>query len=667
MSPANDTAPTARKRVIIIGAGLGGLAAAWRLSTRSDVDIIVYEASWVPGGKAASGRKHPEPSFGEPHLIEEHGLHMLFGTYHETWRMLADCYRELNRPVHYAFRRIEEAFTPQRRIAFDLPARRNQPREHWGFVPEQHPGNPWDDVERDQPTGDTHRLQVMARRLDLQPQWLLTDAVNITGAAARPRDLSQQRTFRTWSIAERKMDADASDQLKKMRGWAGHAGSLYSPMTDVIFRLSRPELTLQQLLRLATNARRTTEVIDLGFAILDGTRELRQNCQCAANRQQCECLDQLNDQDLREWLKKAGWSDTNDAIVRGFYAGFFALDGELAAGVGLRAILRVLFDYRGSLVYRMESGMGEVVVAPIYRTLRKRNVKFRFLTRLAGLEVSGNRVSTLHFERLATLPKDYEPVKTVDSLHGTIEYLPTTPPGNAGVPAAPSGEFHQMHRRWPTSGEEERIDVGDNDVVILAVPPKVLNNVASALKTNSRWKDFLDGPSRTKSRPIASVQVWREVDAASGRNPITGAVAAGHTRPFEIWADMSHLISHEGSPHFANEVSFICGPSDNGERGDTQQAEIDRAEQLAKDWLSTETNYMLKRPGEERHRYVAASLEPSDEYVLSLPNTIATRIDPADTGFTNLTVAGDWVKSDLDCGCVEAAVTGGIRAAQFIP
>jgi len=49
-----SSAPAVRKRVIIIGAGLGGLTAAWHVSKHhSDVDVIVYEASWVPGGKAA--------------------------------------------------------------------------------------------------------------------------------------------------------------------------------------------------------------------------------------------------------------------------------------------------------------------------------------------------------------------------------------------------------------------------------------------------------------------------------------------------------------------------------------------------------------------------------------------------------------------------------------
>ncbi len=662
-----SSARAARKRVIIIGAGLGGLTAAWHLSKhRSDVDVVVYEASWVPGGKAASGREHPQPPPGNPHLIEEHGLHMLFGTYRQTWRMLADCYREIDRPVNYTFRRIEEAFTPQRRIVFDLPARRNAPREHWGFSPEGHPGHPWDEDQTDGLLGDAQLIQRIGGSLNGHTRRLVSDAVTIAGAPARPLELSRRRLFRGQSFAEPRMAGTTALEIQEMRQWTRQVGELYSPLTGPIFRLSRPEQTLQQVLRLATSARRTTEIVDLGLAILEGTQELLENCKCAVIGKPCECLDALNEQDLRAWLKGAGWSESNDAIVRGFYAGLFAHDGELAAGVGLRAILRVLFDYRGSLVYRMESGMGEVVVAPIYQALRKRDVKFEFLTRLARLEVSGDRISTLHLERLAVLPPDYEPIRTVEGLHGTIDYFPTTPPADAAVPPAPPGEFHQMHRRWPTHGKRESITLRDNDVVILAVPPRVLNEAATELKSSERWKTFLDGPSQTKSRSIASVQIWRNPDVASGRNPISGAVAAGHTRPFEIWADMSHLLSREGSPHVATELSFLCGPSDNSPKGDTQQAEIERTEKLANDWIATESGYMLGRPGVEVQRYVAASLEPSDEYVLSLPGTIKARIDPAETEFTNLSVAGDWVKSDLDCGCVEAAVVGGIRAAQSI-
>jgi uncharacterized protein with NAD-binding domain and iron-sulfur cluster len=109
-----------RTRVFIIGAGLGGLSAAWFLSKhRPDVDVIVCEASWVPGGKAVSGRAAPPVGGGMPHFVEEHGLHMLFGTYQQTWQMLADCYEEVDRPVSHAFRRIEQAFTPQKLVVFD--------------------------------------------------------------------------------------------------------------------------------------------------------------------------------------------------------------------------------------------------------------------------------------------------------------------------------------------------------------------------------------------------------------------------------------------------------------------------------------------------------------------------------------------------------------------
>jgi uncharacterized protein with NAD-binding domain and iron-sulfur cluster len=50
-----------------------------------------------------------------------------------------------------------------------------------------------------------------------------------------------------------------------------------------------------------------------------------------------------------------------------------------------------------------------------------------------------------------------------------------------------------------------------------------------------------------------------------------------------------------------------------------------------------------------------------------MPKTVAARISPDDTGFANLSVAGDWVRNGIDCGCVESAVTGGLVAAQSVP
>jgi hypothetical protein len=83
-----------RPRVAILGGGAAGLAAAWRLSEpgwRDRFDAItVYQRGWRLGGKGASSR-------GEHGRIEEHGLHIWLGYYENAFRLLRECYEELDR------------------------------------------------------------------------------------------------------------------------------------------------------------------------------------------------------------------------------------------------------------------------------------------------------------------------------------------------------------------------------------------------------------------------------------------------------------------------------------------------------------------------------------------------------------------------------------------
>jgi uncharacterized protein with NAD-binding domain and iron-sulfur cluster len=44
----------------------------------------------------------------------------------------------------------------------------------------------------------------------------------------------------------------------------------------------------------------------------------------------------------------------------------------------------------------------------------------------------------------------------------------------------------------------------------------------------------------------------------------------------------------------------------------------------------------------------------------------ASRPVSAGTGFANLVLAGDWLRTGLDSGCVEAAVMGGMQAARAL-
>jgi uncharacterized protein with NAD-binding domain and iron-sulfur cluster len=85
-------------RVAILGGGCGGLAAAWELTAspalRRRYDVTVYEASWRLGGKGASGREGGCDGGSGSRRIHEHGLHVWFGFYERSFRMLRAAYEE---------------------------------------------------------------------------------------------------------------------------------------------------------------------------------------------------------------------------------------------------------------------------------------------------------------------------------------------------------------------------------------------------------------------------------------------------------------------------------------------------------------------------------------------------------------------------------------------
>src|SRR3954462_13376309 len=85
-----------RPRIAILGGGMAAMAAAWRLSEPEWRDeftsITVYQRGWRLGGKGASSR-------GVHGRIEEHGLHLWLGSYDNAFRLLRECYAEVDRPA----------------------------------------------------------------------------------------------------------------------------------------------------------------------------------------------------------------------------------------------------------------------------------------------------------------------------------------------------------------------------------------------------------------------------------------------------------------------------------------------------------------------------------------------------------------------------------------
>jgi hypothetical protein len=83
------------------------------------------------------------------------------------------------------------------------------------------------------------------------------------------------------------------------------------------------------------------------------------------------------------------------------------------------------------------------------------------------------------------------------------------------------------------------------------------------------------------------------------------------------------------------------------------------------DWLAVnEPGATLT--GEQRfeRQFFRVNTEPTETYVLSVAGSTKHRLDPADCGYSNLSLAGDWVANGFALGCVESAVLGGMKGVR---
>ena len=98
--------------------------------------------------------------------------------------------------------------------------------------------------------------------------------------------------------------------------------------------------------------------------------------------------------------------------------------------------------YKGSIFYKMQAGMGDVVFAPMYEVLRRRGVKFRFFHRLDNIRLSRDKtyVAALELGQQATVKfglPSRSPVRTLNSqpCHGHVTTGPVRWPSPIGPPA----------------------------------------------------------------------------------------------------------------------------------------------------------------------------------------------------------------------------------------
>lgn len=76
----------------------------------------------------------------------------------------------------------------------------------------------------------------------------------------------------------------------------------------------------------------------------------------------------IDSYDLVDWLRKYGANETTLSSPLIFAMKDAAYHGysPIAVGTILHAMMRMLFTYRGNILYKMQAGMGDVIFTPIY-------------------------------------------------------------------------------------------------------------------------------------------------------------------------------------------------------------------------------------------------------------------------------------------------------------
>jgi uncharacterized protein with NAD-binding domain and iron-sulfur cluster len=671
-------------KVVILGGGMAGLSAAWRLSEpgwRDRFDsITVYQRGWRLGGKGASSR-------GENGRIEEHGLHIWLGSYENAFGMLRECYAELDRPTTDPTAPIttwDQALIPGDNLGLA-----DELGNEWlmwlGTFTRNGglPGEP-DSTGREQTVVEfTQRAIRLVRDFAESMRDALPVGLSLSTSPDPP--VPQTRAIDAIGYAALAALTSLADSQASRLAVPDALEHALEAVRDVLDIENRPD------------HKRSWLLLSLMTAVIRGILADKVVTDPRGFRA-------INDEDFNDWIQRHGaHPDVLDfALVRGLYDlvfGYIDADPERPSfGAGLAVFLTglVLFQYKGAIFWKMTAGMGDVIIAPMYQALHRRGVEFEFFHRLDALHLDEGRLAvdaiTLGRQvRLADGRDHYEPLTSVRGL----PVFPSAPlVDQLAQPTTPTGGWHSLETHWADRDDVEtrRLRRGvDFDHVVLAVSVGMLPIVAEELiDDRPEWRDMT-----THIRTVATqaFQIWLRPDEPTlgWREP--GVTISAYLRPFETWASMPQTLWTEDWPadDRPGTVAYFCGtlnaPWPTTEKGPGYARRHEQVvRRAAAEYIDSNLGpyfpgavtangfnwHLLSGVNGERGepalatQHVSVNVDPSDRYVQSIPGTERYRLRPDESGYDNLILAGDWTDSGMNAGCIEAAAMSGLEAANAV-
>lgn len=693
---------SSKQKVAVLGGGMSSLATAFALTDPAQggkYDVTVYQMGWRLGGKGASGRNR------EKHQrIEEHGLHIWFGFYQNAFAIMGQCYRELGRPKGAPLATLDDAFKPQN-----------------FYLLQEKVGNDW-------------------------RQWPITFPTIEGEEGAPERDLSQIFKIVLASVKNFLLQHEhAGIRVDITPHLAKSEGKLHQALNKILARIgSGMDMTLHdvfgaaetEIINLLEAAPKALDrlVVEIITALLDAAARLGWHLVGTKVAQGDDAarhfwvlyflgisvlkgtliddiitrgFSVIDDREFLDWINGHSCFKANEpgnpnqqafqsAPVRVFYDASFAYaDGDttrpcMAAGVALRAMMKIAFLYEKAILFQMQAGMGDTVFAPLYSVLARRGVKFRFFSRVTDLRLSDDRtrISRIGISQQVEL--------------NVPEYAPFDPvKGLDCWPSRPLFDQIRNHEKLLRSGVNlEHYDSGwvdqgpgltlhadkDFDWVVLGIPLPCLPSICPELIAASpRWQAMLRSSASTRT---LALQLWLNPDRVEIGLPPDPAIIGCFQEPWSSVTDFTHLIAREDWPMQATPafLSYNCGVMPATAPGGEDDAFAYVADSALR-FIERDVRYIWPkttdiRTGEFRFQvlagqgtslrqrleqaYLRANVDVSELYVQSPPGSITSRIKAGESGFQNLVLAGDWTDNGLNVGAIESCALSGLQASRAI-
>ena len=419
----------------------------------------------------------------------------------------------------------------------------------------------------------------------------------------------------------------------------------------------------------------------------------------------------IDDEEILAWFARHGAHQRtiNSGPVRALLDTAFSRPYGLGAGTFLQCAFLILFGYKGAIMWKMQAGMGDVIFAPLYEVLVRRGVRFEFFHRLDALRLSSadahgrRRLATIELGRQVTPKTTYSPLVTVAGLPcwpDRPDYDQLAEGAALKAFSEQVGDGHKTLEDWWTAWDDAAppliLEAGrDFDRVVLGVSLGALPFVARDLIDDPGNPRFAAMVEHVKTTETQAMQLWFKDPLADLGWQLPSPVLTAFDEPFDTWMDASQVLARERWRDRARGLAYLCSPN-RGVDHNHLPPRTDHSYSIARHrevktkgrlWCEHAAASLwpgavsasgaldfarLAAPGardKKAHfdaQYWVSAWNPSDRYVLGTAGSNKYRLRAEESGYENLVLAGDWLKTSLSAGCAEAAVMSGLHASRAI-